>query len=405
MIKELISRFWAGGSSSGDLPYFGSDMLNRSGFVAKQNPEGLASVQRSVQILSDSCCSTSIGLMRSLPSGGYEAITNSTMARALNRLKYRDLDLAITSALMSGNGFLRVIRQADSISFKAIPSHRVSVAIDGAGEHWYVVAKDSNLHQPEIILSSQEMIHIRPKIDRVNPLMGLSPLAQIHASLPAICDAHFLMGALSKNLATPGLILATENQLPKEAVTRLRDIAEQQSAQYKSGGTLILSGGLKPMASMVSQSIKDADLINALTFSTIEVSRVFGVPPTLLGDTDSTSYNSATELFRSFQRSTVKPLMARIADAFTEALLSDQEIDEGLEIAFDAADFGAGKELADTLSAMVNSGIYSVNEARNALGKPDIDGGEIARCPANTMPMESWRTYYEQQQNQTPGNL
>lgn len=387
----------------GGLPYFGSELLNGSGFVAKQNPESLASVQRSVQILSDACCSTKIGLMKSLPAGGYEAITNTTMAKALNRLKYRDLDLAITSALIGGNGFIRVIRDDDKITFSAIASHRVSIAVDSTGKHWYQVAADTNLSQADMTLSSAEMIHIRPKINRSNPLLGISPLAQIHASLPAICDAHLLMAALSKNLATPGLILATDNQLQKEQVSRLREMTDQQSAGFKAGGTLILSSGLKPVESHVNQSIKDASLIEALAFSTIEVSRIYGIPTTLLGDTASTSFNTASELHRSFQRSTVKPLMARIADAFTEALLSDDEIDSGMEISFDSADFGAGKELAETLSTMVNSGIFTVDEARNALGKPDAEFGSISRVPMNTAPVGDWMNYYKQPQLQTPG--
>jgi len=404
MIRNLISRFWTGGSSfTGELPYFGSEMLNRSGFVTKQNPEGLASVQRSVQILSDACCSTSIGLMRRMPTGGKE-IVESPIAKALNRLNYRSLDLAITSSLFSGNGFLRIIRDGEKISFMPISSHRVSIAIDRSGNHWYQVAADKSLGQDEMVLSASEMVHIRPKIDRTNPVLGVSPLAQIHASLPAICDAHFLMGALSKNLATPGLILATEANLQKEQVTRLRDVADQQAAGYKSGGTLILSNGLKPVSSQVTQSIKDADLVNALAFSTIEVSRVFGIPTTLLGDTASTSFATASELHRSFNRSTVKPLQARIAAAFTEALLSDEEIDSGLVIEFDSADFGAGIELAETLSTLANSGVFTTNEIRNILGRGDIDGGEIARCPANTMPMAAWQTYFEQPQKQTGNN-
>lgn len=404
MIRDLITRFWGGGSSpSGDLPYFGIDMINRSGLLAKKNPEGLASVQRSVQILSDACCSTSIGVMRSISAGGYESVTDTPIAKALNRLRYRDLDLAITSALIGGNGFIQVIKDEwGNLSFAAIASHRVSVALAANGEHWYVVAKDDNLNQPEMILSSKEIVHIRPKIDRANPLMGVSPLAQIHASLPAICDAHFLMRALSENLATPGLILSTDAMLNKEQANRLREVADQQASKFASGGTVILSAGLKPVASQVTQSIKDQDLIAALAFSTTEVSRVFGIPPTLLGDTATTSFASATELHRSFQRSTVKPLMARISDAFAEALLSDEDIDNGLEICFDSADFGAGKELAETLSSLVNSGIFTVDDARNSLGKPDALHGSVPRAPMNTAPVGDWMNYYKTPK-QTPG--
>ena len=404
MFKDLVSRFWSGSSLGGGLPFFGPDMTNRS-TIASKNPENLASVQRSVQILSDSLCSTSINVMRSLPTGGYESITDSELAKAFKRLRYRDLDLAISNALIGGNGFLQIHRDpSGKISFEAIAAHRVSLAIDGSGGHWYKVTEDLNLNQPELILSPADMVHIRYKISKENPLMGVSPLRQIHESLPAIVDAFSLMGTLSRNLSAPGLILSSDLVMTKEQVNRLREVADSQANGYKAGSTMILTSGLKPVASQISDSIKDQDLINALKFSTTEVSRVYGVPPSLLGSTETTSFASATELHRSFQRSTIKPLMARVADAFQEALLSDSDIDAGLEICFDSADFGVGKELSETLSSLVNSGIYTTNEARNLLGQADIIGGDIARCPANTMPADSWQTYFETSQPQTtPG--
>jgi HK97 family phage portal protein len=405
MLKEFFARVIGNSQSTSGYPYFGSSMTNYAA-PASKSPEGLASVQRSISILSDSLCSTRLGVMRSLPNGGYEQVTGTPLANALKRLKYRDLDVAITSALISGNGFLRIIR-GEVITIEAVSSHRVTVAVDNAGNPWYRISEDTNLNQPAAIIPSSEMIHLRPKINRENPLLGISPLSQIHSSLPAIVDAFLLMGALSKNLASPGLILATDMVLQKDAVTRLRDAADQQTGQYKSGGTLILSSGLKPVGSQVQASLKDQDLINALAFSTVEVSRVFGVPPTLLSDTAQTSFNTASELHRSFQRTTVRPLQARVSSAFSEALLTIEEIDSGLEICFDNADFGAGKELAETLSTLVNSGVFTVNEARNALGHPDQEGGDIPRAPMNVAPVQDWLSYFSQpkQNNGVPDGI
>lgn len=397
MIKEFFARVIGNSQSSSGYPYFGTSMVNYA-TPAKKSPEGLASVQRSVQILSDSLCSTKLSVMRSLPSGGYEQVVGTPLANALKRLKYRDLDVAITSALIGGNGFLRITR-GEVITIAAVAAHRVTIAVDNEGNPWYRISEDTNLNQPAEIVSSTEMIHLRPKINRENPLLGISPLTQIHASLPAICDAHFLMGALANNVATAGLILATDAVLQKDQITRLRDLADQQTSGYKAGGTLILSSGLKPVSSQVEASLKDQDLIAALAFSTVEVSRVYGVPPTLLSDTAQTSFNTASELHRSFQRTTVRPLQARVASAFSEALLTAQDIDDGLEICFDNADFGAGKELAETLSTLVNSGVFTVNEARNALGFADQEGGDIPRAPMNVAPINDWQTYFSQPKN------
>jgi HK97 family phage portal protein len=213
--------------------------------------------------------------------------------------------------------------------------------------------------------------------------------------MAAIVETYFLQSRLSENLANVGLMLGTDAQLTKEQVLRLKDIANEQTQGYKAGSIMVLSGGLKPMSSELSQSIKDSELVEAMRFSVEEVSRIFGLDPSMLGYSQNTSFATAAEMRRAFLSSTLKPLLIRVADAFNHALLSSDELDSGLSISFDAADFGAGIELAQTLSTMVNSGVLTTNECRNRLGLPDIDGGEIARVPANVMPSGDWADYYK----------
>jgi hypothetical protein len=88
--------------------------------------------------------------------------------------------------------------------------------------------------------------------------------------------------------------------------------------------------------------------------------------------------------------------MLRVADALNTALLTESERLAGLSVEFDSSDFGAGRELAETISSLVNSGVLTLNEARNKLSLVDVPGGDIPRTPANVMPMDSWATYFNQ---------
>lgn len=401
MIRELFTRLMG---SSSSLPYFGPQMINSPANAAGKSPEALAAVRRCVALLSDSVASTQIGVIQSLSNGGKEAVIDTPIAKALNRLHYRDIELVMHDALMIGNGFFRIFRKNESISLMAISASRVTMAIDKNGNHWYSIAADANLNQPEVILSPNDMIHVRYRVDQANPLLGISPLRLVSGSMAAIVETYFLQSRLSQNLANPGLILGTDLNLNQDQVKRLRDAADAQSATYKAGGTVILSSGIKPLNSQVSQSIKDSDLVEAMRFSVEEISRIYGVPPSMLGYSQHTSFATASEERRAFLSATLRPLLIRVADAFGEALLSDSDLDSGLRIEFDSADFGAGRELADTLGSLINTGVMTINEARNRISLPDIDGGEIARCPANTMPMAAWQTYFEQPQKQTGNN-
>jgi HK97 family phage portal protein len=220
--------------------------------------------------------------------------------------------------------------------------------------------------------------------------------------MSAIVESYFLQSRLSENLSNAGLMLATDTNLTKEQIIRLKQVADEQTSGFKAGGSIILANGLKPVDSKISLSIKDADLIEALRFSVEEVSRIYGIDPSMLGYSQNTSFATAAEMRRAFLSSTLKPLLIRVADAFNEALLSSDEQDQGLRIEFDAADFGAGKELAETLSTLVNSGILTANESRNRMGLPDFDAGDIPRVPANVMPAGDWSDYYKQPSKAEP---
>lgn len=399
MISNFFSRFW-GGDTNGVIPYFGTEMRNTIGKKSK-NPESLAGVRRCVAILSDGICSTSLNLVRSLPTGGKEIIAENQIAKALKRLRYADLELVMQDALYLGNGFLRVIRDGESIRFKAIPAWRVSIAVTSNGDISYLVAKDTTLSLNEETLRTNEIIHIKYRVDQSNPLVGISPLRASSASMSAIVETYYLQERLAVNLANTGLILSTDVPLNVEQTQKLRTNANEKAQQFMSGGTVILSHGIKPVPSHISQSIKDNDLIEAMRFSIEEISRLYGIPPSMLGYSQHTSFATASEERRAFATNTLKPLMARVADAFIEALLSDTDINESISIEFDASDFGAGQELATTLSTLVNSGILSTNEARNRVGLKDVANGDVIRSPANVMPIDSWLTYFEQ--NKTNG--
>jgi HK97 family phage portal protein len=159
-----------------------------------------------------------------------------------------------------------------------------------------------------------------------------------------------------------------------------------------------LSNGLTTSDSHQNISQKDADLIEALRFSVEEASRIYGVPPSMLGYSQHTSFATAQEERRAFMSATLRPLQLRVADAFNQALLTEQERLDGLSVEFDSTDFGAGRELAETISSLVNSGVLTLNEARNKLSLVDVPGGDTPRVPANVMPQDSWQTYFNQTQ-------
>jgi HK97 family phage portal protein len=398
MALSFFQRFFGTGASQFSTPYFGTSMTNWTGSQVR-DPEGLAAVRRCVAILADGVASTSVCLNRTLPTGGKQAEENHPSARMLRLLSYADAELMLADALFSGNGFAIVDRS--NMRLKVVSAHRVTIAVDSSGAPWYEVAEHATLNQPKQTVPARDMVHLRYRVDPSNPLVGLSPLRAAKGSHAALTEIYFLHGRLAENQSNPGQILSTDLPLTKDQITRLREVWDQQSSNLQSGGTVILSSGLKTLASQQHISQKDADLIEALRFSVEEASRIYGVPPSMLGSAKDTSFATASEERRAFLSSTLRPLLMRVADAFNQTLLTESERMAGLSVEFDSSDFGAGRELAETISSLVNSGVLTLNEARNKLSLVDVPGGDTPRTPANVMPMDSWATYFNQKQAPT----
>ncbi len=396
MALNFFQRFFGSGASQSPSPYFGPSMTNWAG-TQDRDPAGLAAVRRCVAILADGVASTSVSLLQSQPDGGKVSVVDHPSARALRLLSYSDAELMLTDALFSGNGFAMVDRSDRATArIQVISANRVTVAVDQLGQPWYEIAENAMLNQPKQTVPAASMVHLRYRVDPSNPLVGLSPLRAAKGSHAALTEIYYLHGRLAQNQSNPGQILSTEKDLSKEQTTRLREVFDSMAGGYKNGGTIILSSGLRTMASQQHISQKDSDLIEALRFSVEEASRIFGVPPSMLGYTQHTSFATAQEERRAFLSATLRPLMLRVADALNIALLTESERLAGLSVEFDSSDFGAGRELAETISSLVNSGVLTLNEARNKLSLVDVPGGDIPRTPANVMPMDSWATYFNQ---------
>lgn len=393
MKLNWFQRFW-GGAVQQSFPYFGPEMRHYTA-TANNDPSGLAAVRRCVAVLVDGVASTSVSLLRQLPGGGKTVVADHPAAKALRLLQYADLELFLTDALFGGNGFLVIDRSASPLRLVVAPSHTVTVAVDQSGSVWYEIAEDTTRNKPRQTVPARDMVHLRYRVDPANPLIGLSPLAASKSSWAALVESYILHERLAKNQSSPGMILSTDQNLTREQIDKLRERWQTQSAGLAAGGTVILSSGLRPTDPAQNISQKDADLVEALRFSVEEASRIYGVPVSMLGHTKDTSYATAAEERRAFLSATLRPLMVRVADALGVSLLTDQERLEGLGIEFDASDFGAGKELAETISNLLNSGVLTLNECRNRLGLPDVTGGDVPRVPANVMPEGSWQTYFD----------
>ena len=190
--------------------------------------------------------------------------------------------------------------------------------------------------------------------------------------------ANFIM----LNGAKPSGMFVTDQVIPdakfKEVAARLKEAwnnltGSKQSDLSKPGQGMLLDNGMKYMP-LNMLTLQDADARELKTQTMKRICGLFGVPPAMIGIADQ-KYNNTQTMLDEFYKSTMLPLITNIQQKFDTALLSGYP---NLCIQFQTDDFlkGAPLDQMNYAVAGVNAGIMTPNEAREYLGKQNLDGAD-----------------------------
>jgi HK97 family phage portal protein len=140
----------------------------------------------------------------------------------------------------------------------------------------------------------------------------------------------------------------------------------------------------------VAITAKDAQLLELLQYTAVDVARIFGCPPHMIGEMDKTSAwgTGIEQLSLGFIRYTIMPHARRFAKELTRKLFPvvgarrskyfvDFDVDALME--GDAAAQGAFFRIA--LGGNQLPGFMTMNEVRRRKNLPPVDGGDEVYVP------------------------
>jgi HK97 family phage portal protein len=196
---------------------------------------------------------------------------------------------------------------------------------------------------------------------------------------------------LFDNLCAPRGALVTPNKIDPDLAKRLQTEWERSYSGQGLAKVAVLANGLD--FKDINFKAVDAELLDTIKASTADIARAFGIPRQFLEDVDHATFASAVEGTRALYALTLRAFTSRIADAFSQRLLSRGDRANGSSVEFDltALLILPGQEQAEFCSKLVNGGVATPNEVRNVyLGLPDLPGGNVLRVPSNTAPLNKW---------------
>lgn len=267
--------------------------------------------------------------------------------------------------ILDGNIFVYY----DGVHLYHLPSDKMTI---NASESTYI---ESYTFQRDLVYKPSEIIHIKENsffsiyrgVPRLSPALRTM---QLMTSMRKFQDNFF------KNGAVPGLVLKSPNTLSEKIKERM---LQSWSTRYRpdAGGRrpLILDGGLE-VDSISNVNFKELDFQGSITENERIILKSLGVPPLLL---DSGNNANIRPNMRLYYLETILPIVRKINFAYERFF--------GFQLEEDLTNIPALQpELRDQsqyYSSLVNGGIITPNEARDAIGFEPIEGNDELRVPAN----------------------
>ena len=126
------------------------------------------------------------------------------------------------------------------------------------------------------------------------------------------------------NNAQPGIILHTDQALPREVREQLRDQWNNRHAgPGKAGQTAILSNGLK--ADTISATNQESQLAELWLQALLAVCRIWRMPPHMVQELGRATWGNLASEMVSFEKFTIQPWLRRIEGAIERDIIGDQD--------------------------------------------------------------------------------
>jgi len=271
----------------------------------------------------------------------------------------------IIDYILDGNIFIYF----DGVSLYHLPANYMDIEPD---KRTYV---QGYTFQTSIDYTPSEIIHVKENSFH-SIYRGTSRLRAAQRSMSQLTRMREFQDNFFKNGAVPGLVIKSPSVISEKNKERM---IQSWVTRYRPDGggrrPLVLDGGME-LDSISNINFRELDFESSIDSANKEVLKVLGVPPIML---DSGNNANIRPNHRMYYLETVLPIVDKVNKALERFF--------GYQITPDISNIPALQpELRDSAayySTLVNAGIITPNEAREALNYDEVFGAGEIRVPAN----------------------
>lgn len=344
--------------------------------VTPQTALGVPAALRAVTLLAGAVASLPLKVYRKTEGGRELAVSHwayDLLHRKPNPLMtpFTFKELIMNHLLLNGNFYALI----DQGALWPIDPNRVVVEQDqktGAITYRVSTVKGQQVFNPA------DVLHVLGTT--LDGIRGVSPITLARESIGGAIAELRHGQSFFKNGANPSGVLQHPGHLGPEAAETLRKSwRDKYTGSDNAGKVAVLEEGMTFQP--VSLSNKDSQWLESRQVTVLDVARIFGVPPALLGHLEKASYSSQEAQNLEFLTHSLRPWLTRIEQACNRSLLGHSS----LYCEFTTGDLLRTdlKSRFDAYRTALAAGFMSVNEVRKLENLPAVDGGDKLFRPLN----------------------
>lgn len=337
----------------------------------------IVTVYACVRVLSQSIASLPLVLYEKSDTGSKEAEShplhyilgaepNSEMDR------HRFISAIIAGLMLDGNAYCQIVRNnAKQVAelYPLLPTitepHRLP---DGTLAFRTQQGQSNGAWK---VLSANEVCHFA--LMGLDGIKGMSPVRQAREALGLARAAEKSGAKLFGNGARPGGILTGPPEITPEQRAQSKDSWQSAHGGSNQGGTAVLAGEWK--YETIALSPLDSQFLETRAMQRTEICALYGVPPSMAGDTSRLSNNNHEQMSLSFVTDTLRPIISIIECELNRKLLPQVGRKAGAFFAaFDLSERLRGDFVTQMKGYALGRqwGWYSSNDIRRKLGENTI---------------------------------
>ena len=298
---------------------------------------------------------------------------------------------AVRSVFFEGNTYALALRndRNEIASLHLMDPRQSAAQISVDGDVFYHLGGNPIIDRrigAGLIVPARDVLHVRLHTPR-HPLMGETPIAA--TALQAAAGNAALAQAMQffTNQSRPSFVLSTDQILSADQVGQLRERWNEQSRGMNSGGTPILTAGLK--AQPIGISAQDSKLIDMLKLSDEAAATALRVPHALVG-LGNAPFASTEAMMQFWLASGLGFVLNHFEEAFGNLFKLFGQPYEYLEFDTGALQRSAFKDRVEGYARGVQGGIFAPDEARAEFELAKAAYGSEPRVQQQVVPLSAW---------------